>query len=256
MIVSSRFLYLGAACALAALIIACDKNQAAPSSNPAPSPAPAPAPAPAPSPSPSPSPSVFSISGTVAETAPTTDRFIGSVTVSTGSASATTDGNGRFTLTGLAAGAYTLRASKDGYSEQVISFTLPADATTTLRFNLEPKADTVTNERSGTLGQDNSVCSGSSYPCARIDWASHHEGDVEATVLWSSSDADIFLELRCNGEVLATQTDFAGQQARSGEVYLTKELTGTSRKGQICEVRAVHKSGPEQKYTLVVSHKN
>ncbi|MEQ1758004.1 MAG: carboxypeptidase regulatory-like domain-containing protein, partial [Vicinamibacterales bacterium] len=200
---------------------------------------------------------VFNISGTVAETAPTTDRFLDGVTLSAGDKSIATDGAGRFTLSGFAAGSYGIRASKGGYEDQVITVTLPEDATKTIQFNLQPNFDFVTRERSGTIGQDNNPCHGGSLPCARYDFPAHYSEDVTATLLWSSSDAEFRLEMRCNGESVADQTQTEGGEVfRNGETYLSLELESQSDKGKICEVRVLHVSGPEQKYVLVVTHSN
>ncbi len=261
MIVSSRYLFLGAACLLAATIAACDSNQAAPSTTPPPAPSPAPAPAPSPTPSPSPAPtpapSVFTISGTVAETAPTTDRFLDSVRLSTGDKAVNTDSAGRFSLSDLPAGSYSLRAEKSGYQEQTVSFTLPNDAGRVLQFNLEPNYEERNVERSGTVGPDSPICHGGNDPCARYDFPSHHSEPVMATLFWSSSDAEFHLEMRCNGEQVAIETERGeGDVRRDGEDYLYIELEAESQKGKTCEIRGLHKSGPEQKWILAVTHTN
>jgi hypothetical protein len=253
MIVSSRYLFLGAACMLAATIVACDKNQSAPSSTPSPSPAPAPAPAPAPSPG----ATTFTVTGTVAETSPTADRMLDGVTITLGDRTVLTDGAGRFSIADLPVGGYILSVSKGGYSSQSVGVTLPNDAAQVFRFNLQPQADSRTDERSGRLSQDNNPCAEGAFPCFRLDWPSHHELDVEATLLWPSSDATLRLELRCGGELIASQTERGeGSISRNGEDYLYMELTGRSHSGQFCEVRALHINGPEQRVTLVVSHGN
>jgi len=253
--VSSRSLLLVAVCLMAAVIVACDKNDAAPSANPSPSPAPAPAPAPSPAPTPGPSPTTFTITGTVTETAPTTDRGVGGVSVSTEGASATTDSAGQFTLT-LPAGAYILRASRGGYSDEVTTFTLPADAARVFNFQLAPQLDRQTRERSGTISGDSPICHGGSDPCQRFDFPSHHEDDVEITLLWESSDATLKLEFRCGGEVVDSKTERSENISRSGNEWLAIEMMTKSRKGQMCEARALHLSGPAQQYQIVMSHPN
>ena len=259
MSVSSRCLFLAVACMMAAAIVACDKNDAAPSANPSPSPSPSPTPSPSPSPSPTPSPSPasFTISGRVAETAPTTDRFLDGVSLSTGEKSTNTNGAGQFTLDGLTEGAHSLRASKGGYGDQVITVTLPADAGRIIEFNLEPQSDRLNRERSGIISGDNSPCHGGSLPCVRYDFPVHHSDSVSASLLWTSSDAELNLELRCNGELIVRQTTRnEGEVSRDGETYLSMDLEGEAQKGKMCEVRILHVDGPEQKYILVVSHPN
>jgi hypothetical protein len=249
----SRYVSLGIACLLAVAVVGCGSNQASPSA----SPSPAPAPSPAPSPTPTPSATVYTVSGTVAETEPTTNRFLGGVTLSTGDRSVTTDDAGRFVLADLPAGTYTLRAEKGAYANQTIGFTLPADAGKALTFNLAPDYETVNVERNGSLGPDNGTCEGSSEPCARYDFPAHYAEAVMATLLWSSSDTVFNLELRCNGEPVARQTTReGGDVGRNGERYLFMELNTESREGNMCEIRILHMSGPDQNWILVASHPN
>jgi hypothetical protein len=117
-----------------------------------------------------------------------------------------------------------------------------------LQFNLEPRFELVTRERSGTLGQDNGPCHGGSLPCARYDFPAHHAAAVSAALSWISSDAALRLEIRCSGEVVATQ-----ETPASG---ISTTLTVEAPKGQICEVRILHVTGPEQRWFLEVTHPN
>ena len=233
-------------CTLAVTLAACTSNKspAAPSES---------TPAPSPTPTPTPTPTTFTISGTVAETAPTTSTLLEGVTVSNGSASTTTDSQGRFTLTNVAAGAYTLTASKGDYSSETKAVTVAGD--TTVSFNLTPGYQQSRREQTASLSEDNPTCSGSPKPCVRLDFASHHEGDVEATLFWSSSDTDLSFEFRCGDTVIAIG-DMITVQSRNGEEYLTRTVMAQSLAGVICEARAYHNSGPPATVTIVMDAGN
>ena len=93
---------------LACAVAACDDGPSAPTPTPTPPPTTTPAPTPTPTPT-------FSVSGTISETAPTASRRVEGVQVSLSNGpSATTGGDGTFTITGVANGTYTLTAAKAG----------------------------------------------------------------------------------------------------------------------------------------------
>ena len=164
-----------------------------------------------------------------------------------------TDSQGRFTISGVSSGGYTLSVAKGGYSSESRGVTVTAD--TTVAFNLQPDYQTVRRERTDELSQDSPVCSGGSKPCMRIDFPAHHSKDVSASVRWSSSDADISIELRCGEDVLASSSN-RDITPVNGEDFLSIDLTGTAQAGRMCEVRAIHKSGVSQRVTLIVESPN
>jgi hypothetical protein len=153
----------------------------------------------------------------------------------------------------VAAGAYTLTASKGDYSSETKSVTVSGD--TSVSFNLTPNYQQSQREQTGNLGDDSPTCSGSPKPCLRLNFASHHEEDVEATLFWSSSDTDLSFEFRCGDTVIATG-DMIAVQSRNGEDYLTRTVMGKSKAGLICEARAYHNSGPPAKVTIVMDAGN
>jgi hypothetical protein len=77
-----------------------------------------------------------------------------------------------------------------------------------------------------------------------------------ATLLWSSSDAEFNLELRCGGEPVTVEVNEGAEVSHNGEQYLSIEMVSESQKGKICEIRILHVSGPPQKWILLASHPN
>ena len=117
-------------------------STASPSPSPTPTPSPSTSPSPSPTPSPSPSPTQGGGGGGGAPPAPTTGTVKGfvmdiyncallkGVTITSGSASTTTDDNGYFSLSGVTSGSQTVTASKTGYNNNAKSVTVVASGTT------------------------------------------------------------------------------------------------------------------------------
>jgi hypothetical protein len=82
------------------------------------------------------------LTGTVTNAA--TAAPIAGATVSAGTATATTNASGVYTISGLAPGTYTATATATGYASQSASVTLTAGATTTQNFALSPNPGTIT----------------------------------------------------------------------------------------------------------------
>jgi len=82
------------------------------------------------------------LAGTVTDSA--TTKPIAGATVTAGTASATTDANGAYSIAGVAPGTYTATATGTGYASQSASVTLSAGTTTTQNFALAPNPGTIT----------------------------------------------------------------------------------------------------------------
>lgn len=220
-------------CTLA--IAACD------SSSPA---APTPAATPAPTPPPAPAPT-FSVSGTISETAPTASRRVDGVQVAlSGGPSATTAGDGTFTIAGAAAGTYTLTASKTDYETHTMSVTVGSADVTGLRISLPPSPRIVSVEHMGAIAPEDPSCFGTSRPCDVYPTGAHHRGRIEALVLWETDLAELDLELRCDEEVVA-------ESFRKGGT--SEELNAEAPGGQACEIHVIG-GGEPQNYRLILRY--
>jgi hypothetical protein len=82
------------------------------------------------------------LTGTVTDAS--TAKTIAGATVSAGGSTATTNGSGVYTISGLAPGTYTATASANGYTAQSASVTVNSGATTTQNFALTPNPGTIT----------------------------------------------------------------------------------------------------------------
>jgi hypothetical protein len=226
-----------------------DDSPTSPTTSTSPTPTPTPAPTAAPTAAPA---ATFTLTGTVTETAPTTDVRVSGVTVTLNDANpTTTNSSGQFTFTGLSAGNYTLRTEKGGYEDKSQTVAVTANTAVTLAVN--PRPGTVEREESGEISADNSVCSGGSSPCKRYDFAVHNAGTVTARLTWTSSDADLELQVRCGSgnDLIATSTS-------DGVVneLLQESVTAEVTAGRRCDVRVVHISGPIQQFTLTYTRPN
>lgn len=226
----------GLVLACAVVLAACDDGPAAPTSTPAPTPAPAPAPAPAPT---------FRVTGTVVETAPRAGRPIENVqaALSTGP-SAATGGDGSFTITGVAAGTYTLTLTKADYQTTTRSVTVASGDVTVPQISLPPTPRIVSEEHMGALGPDEAVCHGTSRSCDAYYAGSHNPGRVEAQVTWSSDATELDLELRCNDELVEEAFKKGGTSEELGA-----EIPG----GKRCALHVLH-SGDATNYRLFLRY--
>lgn len=200
-------------------------------------------------PTPPTTPSSFTVTGTVGEAEPTTNGLTQNVQVHlNGNVSTFTNAQGQFTFSNVAAGTYTLRANRAGFNEGTRTITLPADNGVVVRFLLMPVEGSTTETLEGTISDDTPACHGTSKGCKVYDFGLHYSGEISARLDWTSSDANLDLELRCGDEVLAT-----GEATSSiGEAFTVEEV----HSGRKCEVRVLHASGPIQNYTLELTKPN
>ncbi len=89
--------------------------------------------------------STSSLTGTVTDAG--SSKPIAGATVTAGTASATTNSSGVYSISGLAPGTYTATATATGYTSQSASVTVTAGSTTTQNFALSPNPGTI----SGTV---------------------------------------------------------------------------------------------------------
>jgi hypothetical protein len=228
---------LGLVCAL--VVTACDKNEDE-TSTPTPV-----APTPTPTPTPTPSAPVFSVSGTIFETAPTASTRVSDAEVqlmggvATGSVS-----NGTFTIPNVPAGTYTLRIAKAAYETQTRTVTVSGADVTGIQVNLMPVWRLVNQEFSGELHSESSACPGTTRACDRYRISSHHGGDVRAFAAWNSTTADFDFEFHCNGQLVERRGISGGNH---------DEILPRIEPGQTCEVYVLH-SGEKMRYTLYLTY--
>ncbi|MGE0594619.1 MAG: carboxypeptidase regulatory-like domain-containing protein [Vicinamibacterales bacterium] len=195
-----------------------------------------------------PSTSTFTVTGVVTEAPPTTFKQLDGVEVLlTDSVATTTNGQGAFTFTGVAAGTYTLRARRSGYDEQTATITLPGNGTSPVSFGLVPVADTLSESDRRRIGPDDEGCSGGSRPCARYDFDTHHAGEATARLVWSTSDANLDLVLECDGQPIE------GELTRVGGVE--EQLVAQVEAGRRCEFRVLH-TGVEVDFEIEMTFPN
>lgn len=142
---NSRYLAVAVACLIAIACGSTSPTSTAPSPTPSPSPTPAPTPSPTPTPTPAPTPApaptTWTLSGTVTDAATTRPISGARVAVNDGpnaGRSATADANGLYTLSALAQGGFTARATANGYTQADRGVTLTQN--TQVSFALRPAA--------------------------------------------------------------------------------------------------------------------
>jgi hypothetical protein len=196
---------------------------------------------PTPNPTPAPAASTFTITGTVSQTAPTaTRRLEGAQAVLSTGTSATSNAQGVFTFTGVAPGSYLVTVSLADHEPQSIPVTV-SGANVSVTVNLAPVARTVEASHDARIEPDDPPCHGTSRACDRYETGAHHSGTIEATVTWTSSDADLDLQVRCDGELVAS-----GVQ---GGDRISESVTVDVEGGRACEV-LVLLNGVPQNYTI------
>lgn len=204
----------------------------------------APTQTPAPTPSPTPSPATFVISGTVFETAPTATTSVEGVTMTlSGGQSATTDGGGAFAVAGVASGTYTLTASRSDYETTTAQVDVTSGDLSGILLNMAPNPRTIDVEHKGSIAPLDPSCHGNTKPCDRYETGAHHGGTVRVFLIWESSDADLEVELRCDGEIVE-------ESAEGGS--LIEELITSVPGGQACEVFVLLK-GEATEYGLFLT---
>jgi len=221
---------------LACAVAACDDGPSAPTPTPPPTTAPTPTPTPTP---------MFSVSGTISETAPTASRRVEGVQVSLSNGpSATTGSDGTFTITGVANGTYTLTAAKAEYDTRTTSVTVASGNVSGVQISLPPSPGVVSKELMGDIGPEQAVCHGTSRSCDTFPFNPHHDGRVEVQLLWESDGTELDLEVRCSDEVVAEAYRKGGTMEELNEF-----VTG----GRPCEVQVLH-SGSQTNYRLFLKH--
>lgn len=222
--------------ACAVTVAACDDGPSAPTSTPAPAPAPAPAPTPAPT---------FRVSGTITETAPTATRPVENVQVALSNGpSASSSGDGSFSISGVTAGTYTLTATKADYNTTTMSVTVGSSDVSGLRISLPPSPGVVSVEFMGRIASEEQTCHGTSRSCDTYPFNPHHDGRVEVQLLWETDGAELDLEVRCNDELEA-------EAYRKGGTM--EEMNEFIRGGRPCELQVLH-SGDATNYRVFLKH--
>lgn len=228
---------LGLVCAL--VVTACEKNEDE-TSTPTPV-----APTPTPTPTPTPSAPVFTVSGTIFETAPTASTRVPDAEVQlTGGVATGSISNGTFTIPNVPAGTYTLRIAKAAYETHTRSVTVSGADVTGIQVNLMPVWRLVSQEFSGELHSESSPCPGTTRACDRYRISSHHGGDVRAFAAWNSTTADFDFEFHCNGQLVERRGISGGNH---------DEILPRIEPGQTCEVYVLH-SGEKMRYTLYLTY--
>ncbi len=102
---------------------------------------------------------------------------ISGATVSTNAGGSTTDSNGSYTLSNVAAGTYDLTASKDGYNSETVSgVTVTAGGTTSVNFSLTPELGIL------TLSKDTAYLLGDTIVATVVD-ADRNTNSTAAEIL-------------------------------------------------------------------------
>jgi len=204
----------------------------------------APTETPAQVPSPTPSPATFAVSGTVSETPPTTSRRVEGVLVSvSGGQSATTDAEGVFTIAGVASGPHTLTASRSDYETTTAPIDVMDSDLSGIQLSLAPSPRIVDVEYKGSLAPEDPSCHGNTKPCDRYEAGAHDDGTVRVFLVWESSDADLDVELRCNGEIVDESAEEGGT---------IEEMISAVPGGQACEVFVLLK-GAATEYGIFIT---
>jgi carboxypeptidase family protein len=152
---------------------------------------------------PSPGPT-FSLTGSVAETAPTEETAVAAASIRIrggpdAGASATTDGSGRFAISSLRAATFTVDIQAGGYVEQFVTVTLDRDVRMDVHLDTAPQTVTTTIDDSITNGDG---CPGYwdvptlDNPCATNYIVNiHNAGPLLTTLTWNEPDASLGADL-------------------------------------------------------------
>jgi hypothetical protein len=213
--------------------------------------------APVPTPSPTPAPSTFTMSGGISESAPTTTNKIPGAVVmvmdgANAGKSATADGAGNYSMTGLTAGTFTVGVSAAGYQSVSRSVTLSSNSTQ--NFTVNPNPATISDNFTGTISGGDATCSGgdgifTTVPCKVITMQVHNAGQLTATLDWSPNRvADLDLSLFRGSTMIARSATATG-----GRESVSANLTA----GFTYELHVTYYTGSAiTTYTVAVSHPN
>ncbi len=158
--------------------------------------------------------------------------------------SSTTASDGTFTISGVTAGTYTLTASKTDYDTRTLQVIVGSSSVSGLQINMPPTFRIVTEEHLASIAPEDPACHGTTRPCDVFTFSTHHTGRFEATLQWGNDLAELDLELRCNGNVVAE----ANQKGGTSE-----ELTAQVPHDQSCELN-VFGGGDPAAYKLVMKY--
>lgn len=221
--------------ALAAVLSGCSDSDSSPA-----------APTPTPTPTPTPAPT-FTVSGTVSETAPTTGTRVEGVqvTVAGATVSTTTNAAGVFTLAGVPGGSQTLSFSKANFVTQTRAINVANANVSDIQVSLASTPRIVSEEHEAEIRGDDHPCFGTSRACDVYKVGAHNPGQIEAFIVWQSSDSKFDLELRCGGEVVDESIDKGDGQVR--------EIKVDVKGGQLCELNVLY-SGEGDKYGLFLKY--
>jgi hypothetical protein len=193
---------------------------------------------------PTPPAATFSVSGTVSETAPTASKRVEGVQVTSGTATATTNSNGAFTLTGVASGVQTLTFTKADYVTTTRQVTVAGANVTGVDVNLPSTPRIVREEHQATIRGDGPSCFGTSRSCHVYQTGAHSDGEVGIFLVWDVNDVNFELEMRCNQEVVDESL------AKEPKVL---EMRTPVRAGQQCELHVMF-TGDTAQYGLFLSY--
>jgi hypothetical protein len=189
----------------------------------------------------------FSVSGTIAETAPTPSQRVAGVDVTVGNASATTNANGDFTVTGVPAGSYTLTASRSDYQTTTMSVTVSSGDVSGIRIALRPSPRLMDVGFDGVLSPGDPGCHGTSRPCDTYAAGAHNDGNIQIFLLWKNPNTDLDLELRCDDEFI--DVSIPGSTPQFDELHPTP-IKG----GRACVAHVIHRNGPETLYSIYLKY--
>lgn len=208
----------------------------------------------APTSDPAPSATPIAINGGIFETAPTADTAIPLATVRiTDSSNAgqwtTTDVWGRYTLSGLKPGQFTIVASAEGFVDQSQSVSAYGD--TTVNVHLKPVPRTMHHTSTGTIAATDGTCSDgvAQRPCRILMVPVHNEGSTTATLTWigdKSPDLDLTL-FQTGGPSPLARSNHSG----AGPEQITATIPG----GSTYEFRMTWAAGTgSAQYTIEVAY--
>jgi hypothetical protein len=194
----------------------------------------------APSPTP-PSGPAFSVTGTVSETAPTTNTRVpeAEVQLNVGAAYGT-GADGTFTIPNVSNGTYTLNVRKAGYNSQTTQVTVAGANLSGVSVNLQPVARIVDTIQDRRATPSASEC-GNGRACQLVRIGSHNNGESRFFVAWNNVTDELDLEWWCNG-VRVARSDFNG--------IMADEVKPAIVAGQTCDLRIINASNTSFNYTL------
>jgi hypothetical protein len=161
-----------------------------------------------------------------------------------GGPSATTNAEGVFTITGVAAGSHTLTLTRTDYVTQTVPVSVTNANVTGVQVSLAPTPRTVREEHNATIRGDGPSCFGTSRSCHVYKTGTHNDGLVQAFMTWTAKDANFNIELRCNNEVVDESLQ---------KEPLVIEMRTEVKAGQACELHVLF-TGDEVAYGLFISY--